>query len=95
MKVAPAWGIREGFLEEVTSKLEKGVGEHDHLPGRRKSRNKSLGGGGAWQAQGCVVRSTCLAGGEQEQTCSAGGVSASLHPGGGSFGSWGREKSLI
>lgn len=95
IKVAPAWDIREGFLEEVTSKLEKGVGEHDHIPGRRKSMNKSLGGGGAWRVQGCVVSSTCLVGGEQEEMCSGGGVSASLHPGGRKFWLLGQRKDSL
>lgn len=63
--VAPAWGIREGFLEEVTSKLEK-VGNPNHVPERRNNMNRSQEVGGAWKA--LPVRWEMRHVGEQKET---------------------------
>ena len=45
-------GVREGFLEEVTYKLDERVEEGEHVLGRRNSMNKSQEGGGVMEGPG-------------------------------------------
>lgn len=45
-------GIKKGFLEEETSKLDKGVGENEHVSGRRNSMNERQEGGAGVEGPG-------------------------------------------
>lgn len=51
-EMTPAWGIRKGFREEVTSKLVKEVGENERVSRRRNSMNKSQEAGGGMEGPG-------------------------------------------